>query len=73
MARKGRNQYYIQSAFSMDDPQKEMSELRPLWATGDFFKKVVVSKSYGKSWVDEKGVLRIGLMDFLLDEDSFAR
>lgn len=73
IARKGSKIYYIQSALSMDDPQKEMTELRPLLKTNDSFKKIVVSKSYGKSWVDEHGILRINLIDFLLDENSLDR
>ena len=73
IARKGSRKYYIQSAVSMDDPQKEETELRPLLAVGDSFKKIVVSKSYGKSWIDEKGILRINLIDFLLDENSLDR
>ena len=65
--------YYIQSALSMDDETKEKIELRPLKAVHDSFKKIVVSKSYGKSWTDEKGILRINLIDFLLDGESLDR
>ena len=42
-------------------------------ANDDSFKKIVVSKSYGKSWTDEKGILRINLIDFLLDGESLDR
>lgn len=42
-------------------------------AVKDSFKKIVVSKSYGKSWIDEIGILRINLLDFLLDEGSLDR
>ena len=42
-------------------------------AIQDSFKKIIVSKSYGKSWIDENGFLRIGLIDFLLDENSMDR
>lgn len=73
IARKGTSKYYIQSALSMDDPEKEKAELRSLLAVDDSFKKIVVSKSYGKHWTDEKGILRIGLIDFLLDDDSLNR
>ncbi len=54
----------------MGDESKEKTELRPLLATGDSVKKIVVSKSYGKHWTDEKGILRINPIDFLLDEES---
>lgn len=73
IAAKGSKKYYIQSALSMDDETKANNELRPLKAVDDFFKKIVVSKSYGKSWNDEYGILRINLIDFLLDENSLDR
>ena len=57
----------------MDDEAKEKNELRPLKAINDSFKKIVVSKTYGKSWNDENGILRINLIDFLLDENSLDR
>ena len=73
IATKGSKKYYIQSALSMDDEAKERNELRPLKAINDSFKKIVVSKTYGKSWIDENGILRINLIDFLLDENSLDR
>lgn len=73
IARKGSKKYYIQSALSMDDAEKEKTEIRALLAIEDSFKKVVVSKSYGKSWTDERGILRLGIYDFLLDESSLDR
>ncbi len=33
----------------------------------------MISKSYGKSWTDEEGILRINIIDFLLDETSLDR
>lgn len=73
IARKGSKKYYIQSALNMDDEDKAKTELRSLLAINDSFRKIVVSKSYGKSWTDEDGVLRLGVMDFLLDEGSIDR
>lgn len=73
IARKGTEKYYIQSALSMDDPEKQEAELRSLRAVKDSFKKIVISKSYGKSWVDEEGILRINMIDFLMDADSLKR
>ena len=73
IATKGSKKYYIQSALSMDDSTKETTELRPLLAVKDYFKKIVISKSYGKSWTDEAGILRISPIDFLLDENSLDR
>ena len=73
VARKGSKVYYIQSALSMDDLEKEKTEIRPLSAIGDSFRKIVVSGSYGKSWIDDEGILKIGMIDFLLDENSLDR
>ena len=73
IARKGSKKYYIQSALSMDDKEKEKAEIRALLAIDDSFKKIVVSKSYGKSWTDENGILRLGIYDFLLDESGLDR
>jgi len=73
IARKGSEKYYIQSALSMDDPDKNETELKSLRAVKDSFKKIVISKSYGKSWVDDEGILRINMIDFLLDADSLKR
>ncbi len=67
---KGNKKYYIQSALNVDDSQKMASELRPLKATKDFFKKIIISKSNMKSWTDEDGILHIGLYEFLLNPDS---
>lgn len=73
IAASGSKRYYIQSALNMDDPQKEKTEIRPLSAVKDSFKKIIVSKSYGKSWTDDAGILRINIIDFLLDENSLER
>ena len=65
----GMNKYYIQSALNIDDKNKEKTELRPLLSTRDFFKKVIITKSRVKPWVDDNGIIHIGLYDFLLDKD----
>ncbi len=66
----GPERYYIQSAYNMSDENKEKSELRSLLATKDFFKKIVITNSRGKKRIDDKGIIYIGLYDFLLDKDS---
>lgn len=65
----GMNKYYIQSALNIDDEKKEKAELRPLLATHDFFKKIIITKSRMKSWIDDFGIIHIGLYDFLLDKN----
>lgn len=73
IAHLGPKQYYIQVALNMDDEEKQRKELRPLLAIHDSFRKVVISKSYGKSWVDDQGILRLSVIDFLLDEHALDR
>ena len=73
VATRGGRRYYIQSALNMDETQKAETEIRPLRAVKDSFKRIIVSKSCGKSWMDENGFLRINLIDFLYDENSLER
>ena len=72
VATKAPDQVYIQSALSMDDPDKARAELRPLLAVRDFFRKIVVSKTTLPPWVDDSGVIRMGIYDFLLDESLLS-
>ena len=65
---KGMRRYYIQSALALDTEDKEKTELRPFLETKDFFKKIIVTKSYMKPWLDDNGIYHISLYDFLLDE-----
>jgi predicted AAA+ superfamily ATPase len=65
---KGMKKYYIQSALRMDDPDKKSQEQRPLLAVKDSFRKIVITKTRMEPWVNDQGVIHIGLYDFLLDE-----
>ncbi len=67
---KGAKKYYIQSALSVSDPDKMATELRPLKSTNDFFKKIIITKTGQKPWTDDDGILHIGLIDFLLNENA---
>ena len=62
--------YYIQSAFAILNKEKEEQELQSLVNINDSFKKIVVANGNIKPWRNEKGILFIGLMDFLLDKKS---
>lgn len=73
IARKGNVQYYIQSAYRMDTPDKIRSEIRPFLSIKDSFKKIVISQTGGRSWYDEDGILHIDLIEFLMDETSLER
>ena len=67
---KGSQRYYIQSAFSMPTEEKLAQEQRSLLLTGDFFKKIIVTKDAAKPWHNENGVLLLNVQDFLLNANS---
>lgn len=67
---KGAKKYYIQSALTTSDAQKEKTELRPLLGVKDFFRKIIVVKSGMKPWIDEDGILHLGLYEFLLNPSA---
>ena len=67
---KGSKKYYIQSMLRAGTKEKEEQEKKSLKNSGDFFKKIIVSKTTMKPWTDDEGILHIGLYDFLLREDA---
>ncbi len=69
----GTNRIYIQSALTLDTPEKTMQESRSLNNIQDSFKKIIVVKDAIKSWRTEDGILIIGVIDFLLDPESIMR
>lgn len=64
--------YYIQSALRLDSPEKQAQEQRPLNLIHDGFKRIIITKSTQKPWIDEQGILYLGLYDFLLNEKSLS-
>jgi len=72
VARKMSQIVYIQSVYSIDDPVKREQELRPLRSIKDSFKKVVIVNDYMSPHMDDNGIMYIGLIQFLLDEDSLS-
>ena len=69
---KGEKRYYIQSALSVEDPEKKEQEIASLIRIPDSFRKIVVVRDYIKPWQDEKGIQYIGIEDFLLDESFMS-
>lgn len=70
---QGFNKIYIQSAFSIDAPDKKTQEIKPLLNSGDFFKKIVVVGGNQKRYQDENGITIIGVIPFLLEKDSVEK
>lgn len=66
---RGDERCYIQSALSIDDPDKKAQEIASLIRIPDSFRKIVVVKDYMKPWRDENGIQYVGVEQFLLDED----
>ena len=70
IATLGSRKYYIQSAFSVPDEEKEHQEMEPLLRVDDSFKKIVVKKEVMHVMRNEQGITSMGLFDFLLKENS---
>ena len=70
VANKGNKKYYIQSAYEMPTEEKLRQEKRSLMKVGDSFKKIIVVKENIRPQIDESGITTIGLINFLLDENS---
>ena len=70
VANKGNKTYYLQVALRIDDQEKKDHEYESLRNIPNSFKKVIVVKEEGKHYYTNEGFLRIGLLDFLLNQDS---
>ena len=66
IANKGNNKFYIQFGFNNNKKELEI----PFLKVKDFFKKIIIVKDNIKRWRDDKGIVIMGVIDFLLDEDS---
>ena len=66
----GSKRYYIQSSLNLDTREKTIQEERPLMNINDNFKKIIIVKDNIKPWITEEGINVIGILDFLLNENS---
>lgn len=66
----GFKRYYIQSAYALPDQAKLEQEQRSLTLTGDFFKKIIITKDTPAPYYNDIGVLIMNVYDFLLNENS---
>lgn len=67
VANKGPRRYYIQSAYQLQDAQKEEQEKRSLLLIGDSFKKILIVSGHYPPMLDDHGILTIGLFQFLIN------
>lgn len=73
VANLGSRRYYIQSALHLPDEEKERQEKAPLREVPDSFSKIVLVRDVVKPTYDDKGILTMSVLDFLLDEKSLPR
>lgn len=60
---------YIQSALNVNTETKRDQETFSLKNSGDFFRKIVIVDGNAKKWTDEDGIMYIGVIPFLLEEN----
>lgn len=70
IANKGSSKYYIQSAFTMNSMEKLGQEQKSLLNIHDSFKKIIVVKDDINPRRNEMGIMTIGIVKFLLNENS---
>ena len=67
---RGNDKIYIQSAYQLPTKEKELQETASLRGTGDYFKKIVITEGYGEPMADQDGIIRMGIIPFLMNESS---
>lgn len=64
------NRYYIQSAYAISDMQKMEQEQASLVKIPDSFRKFIIVNGNTPLWRNEEGITIMGIVDFLLNENS---
>lgn len=67
---QGSKKIYIQSAYEMKSDLKEQQERKSLLNINDSFKKIIIINGYSKPRIDDNGIVTMGVLYFLLNEDS---
>jgi hypothetical protein len=52
----------------VDTEEKRCQETFSLKNSGDFFRKIVILDGNSKPWIDEDGIIYVGIIPFLLEE-----
>jgi len=66
----GREKVYIQCAYALHSQAKRDQETASLERCGDSFRKIIVVAIPQPRYIDDKGIVYIGIMDLLLDPRS---
>lgn len=64
----GGKKTYIQSAYAIETEEEAAAEKLSLTLARDSFPKIIIRHDIRRRWYDEKGILNIGIIDFLLDD-----
>jgi predicted AAA+ superfamily ATPase len=72
VANLGSQRYYLQSAYQLPDAEKTAQEKASLAAISDSFKKIILVRDRVKPSYDDKGILTMSVLDFLLNDNSLA-
>lgn len=70
VASRGSRKYYLQSAFAMNNPEKLQQEQNSLLHVNDHFKKIIIVRDNIRPRRDEQGIVTMGILNFLMDENS---
>lgn len=70
VAVKGSEKYYIQSAFALANADKVAQEERGLLRISDSFRKIIIVGDSVKTRRNERGIVTLGIRNFLLDDYS---
>ena len=73
VANEGSKRYYIQSAYSIDDPEKKEQEIKSLRNISDSFKKIVICYDNLFDGYDRDGIYYLDFFRFLTDEHSLEK
>lgn len=65
---RGSQRVYIQSAYEIPDNAKMEQEKNSLRRIDDSFRKIIITKDYMKPRTDDDGIIRMGIINFLLDD-----
>lgn len=67
---QGSKRYYIQSAFRMNDEEKQQNEQASLTKVNDSFKKIIITGEEGLVHRNEQGITTMSIYDFLLNPNA---
>lgn len=67
---QGSKRYYIQSAFRMEDEEKQQQEQVPLNKVNDSFKKIIITGQESIVHHNDSGITTMSIYDFLLNPNA---